>query len=441
MTKYLKEFPGKSCLRFFAAVILYFLFALVLCYFTNGRHDYFEQNKLMIFCAFSWAFICYFWHRDSKVLGLSCATILLYASTAYIKILAGMPLNGVEILDVFGLGTIIFCVTVLLHTFLQIRSNKILQDVNLVIFYTYILVILLVPLLLWGYFFVSGGHLLTSDIILTVFQTNFGEAVAYLKEQQMWKWLLALGIMALWLITNIKLINLLPAWRGNKKVLAGITLFIIYVAAFIMPKMQDCYAMNIFLDTQGQLSTYSAYREAKTEREQRLKQLQGLGIKDEATGIYVLVIGEAETRNHMSAYGYARPTTPWLTGFAREPGTILFQNAYSCHTHTIPVLTYALSEKNQYNKINLPDAYSIMEVAKAAGYTTYWISNQLKYGIWDTPLAEIASTADHQYWLNGNVGKTTKTLYLDEKIAQVLQKINLAPKAFVVCHVMGSHVT
>lgn len=38
--------------------------------------------------------------------------------------------------------------------------------------------------------------------------------------------------------------------------------------------------------------------------------------------------------------------------------------------------------------MRLEDAYSIIEIAKAAGYDTWWISNQLKYGAYDTPIAE-----------------------------------------------------
>ena len=118
----------------------------------------------------------------------------------------------------------------------------------------------------------------------------------------------------------------------------------------------------------------------------------------------------------MSAYGYQRETTPWLTQFAKDPGTLLFKNPYSNHTHTVPVLTYALSEKNQYNQVPLAKAYSLIEIANAAGFDTYWISNQERYGAWDTPVAEIASTAKHQVWLNGEVGANIKTAYLDEEL-------------------------
>lgn len=48
---------------------------------------------------------------------------------------------------------------------------------------------------------------------------------------------------------------------------------------------------------------------------------------------------------------------------------------------TVPVLTYALTDKNQYNSVSMAQAYSLIEVAAAAGFDTYWISNQERYGI------------------------------------------------------------
>jgi len=183
------------------------------------------------------------------------------------------------------------------------------------------------------------------------------------------------------------------------------------------------------------------FAQNKKKRIQRLNALGTLPVLPGHKGIYVLVIGESETRNHMSAYGYQRETTPWLTQFAKDPGTLLFKNPYSNHTHTVPVLTYALSEKNQYNQVPLAKAYSLIEIANAAGFDTYWISNQERYGAWDTPVAEIASTAKHQVWLNGEVGANIKTAYLDEELPIKTPDLKNVENALIVFHLMGEHLT
>lgn len=91
-----------------------------------------------------------------------------------------------------------------------------------------------------------------------------------------------------------------------------------------------------------------------------------------------------------------------------QHGFLLFDNAYSCHSHTVPVLTYALTAKNQYNTLPLEQAASIIEIAQAADFHTVWISNQVKYGAWDTPVSVIADQSQTQYWLNGHLGETTQ---------------------------------
>lgn len=187
-----------------------------------------------------------------------------------------------------------------------------------------------------------------------------------------------------------------------------------------------------------------SYEEFKNNRElrlQRLAMLKGLHQDNSQKGVYVLVIGESQARNHMSVYGYPRQTTPWLSILKEAKGSIMFKNAYSNHVHTVPALTYALSEKNQYNELTLSDVNSIIDMANAAGMDTYWISNQERYSAFDTPIAEIASMSNHQTWINDNVGNTAETRYLDGKLLDSLPTGKEVTNALIVIHVMGAHAT
>ena len=84
----------------------------------------------------------------------------------------------------------------------------------------------------------------------------------------------------------------------------------------------------------------------------------------------------------MSVYGYPRPTTPWLSSRRNDPRFLFFDDAYSCYVQTVPALSYALTAKNQYNDMTLADAPSLIEAAKAAGFHTVWISNQVRFSAW-----------------------------------------------------------
>ena len=131
---------------------------------------------------------------------------------------------------------------------------------------------------------------------------------------------------------------------------------------------------------------------------------------------------------------------PYLVnGIKNQHGFLLFDNAYSCHSHTVPVLTYALTAKNQYNTLPLEQAASIIEIAQAADFHTVWISNQVKYGAWDTPVSVIADQSQTQYWLNGHLGETTQTTHFDLSLVDVLKKLPVFDKALIVVHLMGNH--
>ena len=193
------------------------------------------------------------------------------------------------------------------------------------------------------------------------------------------------------------------------------------------------------MNTVETLKNFKQYEQNKALRLQKIENLKSLNLSTKESGIYILVIGESETRDHMGAYGYERNTTPWLSSLKENDQVVIFENAYSNHTHTIPTLTYALTSANQYNNTPLLEAYSVLEVAKAAGFETYWISNQPKDSVFLTPLSVMASTADNQVWLNTNIGDKLSTEYYDERIADEVLNQKFAQKSFVVLHLMGSH--
>ena len=106
------------------------------------------------------------------------------------------------------------------------------------------------------------------------------------------------------------------------------------------------------------------------------------------------------------------------------------------------MLTEALTEKNQYNDINLVDAYSVVDLAREAGFRTTWISNQSRFGVWDTPIGAIGSACDDQYWINQYVGTDVVTKDYDTALIPYLKKVDPNNRRqLVVIHLMGSHVS
>lgn len=149
-----------------------------------------------------------------------------------------------------------------------------------------------------------------------------------------------------------------------------------------------------------------------------------------------MVIGESQNRNRMSVYGYKDyDTTPFLSQKTKNKNWFFLDNAYSCHTHTVPVLTYALTQKNNYTKLKLKDAYAIVDMLGA--FNTYWISNQKAIGAFETPITKIAMGTKNQIFTNKSFLKRSPH---DEVLLKVLpSEEKLKDTSVVFIHLMGNH--
>lgn len=174
-----------------------------------------------------------------------------------------------------------------------------------------------------------------------------------------------------------------------------------------------------------------AAREFESYRQLRQRTSAVRATKSGQGETYVLVIGESANRDHFSAYGYFRPTTPWLDSRTRAPDWVFFRNAYSSHVHTVPSLLHALTASNQYVDRGSYSAPSIIEIMNAAGFNTVWLSEQ---GVsWtDTPLNAMASSA--------------KTVRFVKPLGPILgafretmMQIDSTRNNFIVVHLIGSH--
>lgn len=370
---------------------------------------------------------------------------VLYTLTVLIAAITH-PITGRDITCAISVGILLFSAFSLIPILLH--SSIIPKIARFVLYIVYILayvIIAMIPLLAIGYLVISQGHPVTADIILTLFQTNAGESWAYITSQPVWSWV----VMLLLLTFSLALYGWwLIRWPSHAPLYTSKKAIVLFLFGTIVGGVYACnqndvkkgyYPLAAVHEAHNGLAEYKAYGEAKKMRMMRLQSLTGLHIDEKAKSVYVLVIGESETRDHMHVYGYDRNTTPWLDSMISKPETVLFKNAYSNHTHTVPSLTYALSEKNQYNTKRLEDAYSIIEIAKAAGYDTWWISNQLKYGAYDTPIAEMASTVDHEVWINQHAGKLVKTSYYDEELVHRLPNLPMDKPTLIIVHLMGCH--
>ena len=285
----------------------------------------------------------------------------------------------------------------------------------------------------------------SKEAVLAIMQSNVGEGSSYLTNHitvaGVLLLILFLAILSLMIYLNVK-------YGGIKKLALRykVALFIVSLGCMVntvnmvnttkeMPN--ESYILHSFLGARKQQIEYDKFKDMLANRNTMLHGLQANG--DDTAGLYVLVIGESQTREHMSAYGYdVRETTPWLQEMMNLEKAIVFDNAYSCHTHTVQVLTYALTAKNQYNTKAVENSPSIIDVAKAAGYHTIWLSKQSHYGAYDTPISVIADSADKKLFMNEFENDNFSNNY-DGTLVSQLENLSITGKTLLVIHLMGCH--
>ncbi len=380
--------------------------------------------------SFFIVFIVYPPERNLLTIGLP----LLFAfSTIYIKLAGGEDLYPKEMLQYIGYIAAVYSILLSLGLFIpNLHLRK--------IYFLLLFLLLLLPFGgLWFYYGISGS-LVHADTLMAILQTNSSEGQSYLQDHLNGRSIFACTATILLFIGFAMSIKDFPrksiSSLRNKKSIVFLMAFLVSAGYLLHHGRQNLLA-HLYSNTQKYAQEYNNFAARK---EKRSATLQALDVaKSDAKGVYILVVGESQNKLHMNAYGYKRSTTPWLSQMRGNENFLFFEKAYSCHTHTVPVLSYALTAKNQYNDMPLENAASILEIAKAAGYKTVWLSNQVRYGAYDTPTTVIASEADEQIWLNHHVGKTTETDTYDGKLVDALREIKYTDRMLIVIHLMGCH--
>ena len=102
----------------------------------------------------------------------------------------------------------------------------------------------------------------------------------------------------------------------------------------------------------------------------------------------MLVLGESAAMTHHSIYGYARPTTPFLS--SRRDQLLVIARAVSPAVTSADSIEMMLTSMSNNERRDMSSAISVINVANAASFTTYWLSNQGKLGKYDTKTSVLA---------------------------------------------------
>ncbi|WGL99953.1 phosphoethanolamine transferase (plasmid) [Arsenophonus sp. aPb] len=154
--------------------------------------------------------------------------------------------------------------------------------------------------------------------------------------------------------------------------------------------------------------------------------------KDNNNKNIILIMGEASLYSRYSTYGYHLNTTYHMTKLFSTDNSCIINNVHSSAPITRDSVSMTLAFHTPESNENLFNNKSIIEMAKANGYKTYWLGSQEIQGLHGSKYGFIAQKSD----------EIKLTNYNDNKLANLLAKVlsDSAQKRFIVIHLYGNHM-
>lgn len=288
-------------------------------------------------------------------------------------------------------------------------------------------VVPLIPVYLYLCFYYRSvpGDVLVSAALHTDLRDSWVMAASF-----GWRWLgvLAALIAYLWLALTI---DARAPWRWRRQMLAIVLTYAMVgllgrqdLARHVrLPALLDKQIVELVFPVNLALSAQRVVEKARQQGEH--VSVAGRRPLD-GDALVILVIGESVRRDHMSLYGYARPTTPWLDRHRDE--FIVFADMASSAQWTAAAFPALVTRPVGPAGDERPA--SLVQTFREAGFTTAWFSNQEP-----SSLSRSAHVSGHS---------TDEQDFYFRKDASLLPpfeafKRQAGPRQFVVLHMMGSH--
>jgi len=180
------------------------------------------------------------------------------------------------------------------------------------------------------------------------------------------------------------------------------------------------------------------FREASISNE--FNKIDAISLSETNT-TFVLILGESCNRNHMSLYSYNKKTSPKLSA---NKNIIAYNNVVSPYSNTLNSVLTILSESNLDNGIEITQGIDLIDVFHAAGFKTYWLSNQSPIGMWDNQVTVFANKSDYKKFVNISSSSSFEATYtssFDSKLFKPFSNVlnENEAKKLIIIHLMGSH--
>lgn len=436
--------------NFFVALIISYLLLVVTYAVTSvgiAKYTFFLQMRRYIPCAVTVALATSLWLKA----GYNYKNLLPHTVVALLWVLV-FPIcywltfrDSMTFIDKHydqAFGAYVFAFTVslrLLFLKLQQWRDNIVQRFFCATIQTCAVIIPLFQILYFAYY----KYPFTETAAIALLQTNPNEAKEYLLLN--FGYVGIIGTISLFASAFYGLykLNTLENIRTEysalgKKALALMLVIVVATAGYGAKMFKDTGVMQAYVFAKDYFDRTNKFKEFHDANFANLTVTPSTPRFAKPSTV-ILVIGESASAYYMSAYSDVKNNnTPWLKSMRNNDNFILFNHAYTSVCQTVPSLERALTEKNQYNKKDFNQSLTVIDIAKKAGYETYWFSNQGYISDADTPITLVAKTADHAVWLSESEMAKNGYQY-DGDLLKCLHNVDPNKNNFIVLHFMGSH--
>ena len=435
---------------FFVALIISYLLLVVTYVVTSvgiAKYTFFLQMRRYIPCAVTVALATSLWHKAGynykKLLPhtvVALLWVLVFPICYWLTFRDSMTFIDKHYDQAFGAYIFAFTVSLrLLFLKLQQWRDNIVQRFFCATIQTCAVIIPLFQILYFAYY----KYPFTETAAIALLQTNPNEAKEYLLLNFGYVGIICTIILFASVFYGLYKLNTLENIRTEysalgKKALALMLVIVVATAGYGAKMFKDTGVMQAYVFAKDYFDRTNKFKEFHDANFANLTVTPSTPRFAKPSTV-ILVIGESASAYYMSAYSDVKNNnTPWLKSMRNNDNFILFNHAYTSVCQTVPSLERALTEKNQYNKKDFNQSLTVIDIAKKAGYETYWFSNQGYISDADTPITLVAKTADHAVWLSESE-MAKKGYQYDGDLLKCLQNVDPNKNNFIVLHFMGSH--
>lgn len=319
---------------------------------------------------------------------------------------------------------------------------------------------------IWRYSFPSSAHVLAVigetnwaeaseylgyPVVLLLFGVTLGIGIIYVSEifrigfrqsgraHRIWK-IVGAGMLIPFLSMAIAEFSIkpevIPEANDRKGPQSAGTLLLLKDVGFSMDKV---VTPSFPFGVPFRAATYFAEMKRLASAREDFKQfrLEAMDAKSPLSELVVLVIGESANPGHWHANGYARETTPEIEKIAAAVSLSNLLAAWPTTRLSVPSLLTGVLDENGLPAMSVP---SVIDVFRAAGWETHWLSNQSPLGMHDSTIVLHAERAEFRAFLNG--ADYSKSAEFDEVLIPAFDNVlHTRPekKKLVVLHLLGSH--